>query len=54
MDSSGLQDLPGSLSLGSTLPSGFDHNDPQSFQGFSHSIEHGMPATTAFVSIQND
>ncbi|CRG84822.1 Putative acetyltransferase C18B11,09c [Talaromyces islandicus] len=40
-----MWDLPGSLSLGSTLPSGFDHNDPQSFQGFSHSIEH---ATTAF------
>lgn len=49
MDSSGLQDLPVSLPLGS----GFDHADAQSFQGFSHSIEHGLPAATAFVSIQS-
>lgn len=53
MDSTELPQLPVNLPLGGQLPSGFNANESQSFQGFATAIgdiDHALPATAAFVS----
>jgi hypothetical protein len=54
MESSELPHLSHSLALGSQLPSGFNPQDVQSFQGFSSAIgdiDHNLQAASNFVRI---
>ncbi|KAE8549326.1 hypothetical protein TMatcc_000321 [Talaromyces marneffei ATCC 18224] len=56
MDSSELPHLPNSLGLGSQLPSGFNPQDVQSFQGFSSAIgdiDHNLQAASNFSQFNN-